>query len=222
VIRRSADEEIFGLDESDGSLHVEQLRDAQGFLSFVQNRAASDAPVREDYVVNRLDVIFATFPEFQPRTTAFVPRPWATAADYMFDCGGAPCKWGSPTAQFYYCCSAQTGGTNLDGPSGASAAMAAWNAVAGAGIHYTLTGADPSPSPVPNGLCCGNNAADGKNDIIFNNPHHIVTGSAVAVGGITDAIGPSGGFYSTLEVDVETGDSSNIPSFVDQALYTQL
>ena len=38
-------EEIFGLDEADGSLHVEQLRAAPEFLSFVENRAASDGPV---------------------------------------------------------------------------------------------------------------------------------------------------------------------------------
>jgi hypothetical protein len=222
LIRRSTDEDIFGLDESDGSLHVEQLRAAPGFVSFVRSRVASDAPAREDYFVKRSDVIFATFPEFQPKATAFVPRARATALDYMFDCGGAPCKWSNKTQPFYYCCSAQTGGTNLDGPGGAAGAMAAWNSVSGAGIHYTLTGPDPSPSPVPNGLSGGNNAADGKNDIIFNNLHGIVTGSAVAVGGITNATGPSGGFFTTLEVDVETGNSSNIPSFVDQALYTQL
>ncbi len=219
LIRRSPDDEIFGLDESDGSLHVEQLRGAPEFESFVRSRAASDAPAREDYFVKRSEVIFATFPEFQRKVTVFVPRPLA-ATDYMFDCGGAPCKWPGPTASFYYCCTAQTGGTSLDGPSGVSGAMAAWNSVSGAGIHYTLTGSDPSPSPVPNGLA---GAADGKNDVIFNNPHGIVTGSAVAVGGITNATGPpSGGFFSTTEVDVETGNSSNIPSFVDQALYTQL
>jgi hypothetical protein len=217
LIRRSADEEIFGLDESDGSLHIEQLRAAPEFVSFVQNRVASDAPAREDYFVKPSGVIFATFPEF--RLTAFVPRILATATDYLFDCGGHPCKWPSPTAPFYHCCSAQTGGTNLDGPSGVAAAMAAWNSVSGAGIHYTLTGSDPSPSPVPNGL---SGAPDGKNDILFNNPHGIVTGSAVAIGGISNATGPSGGFFNTSEVDVETGSSSNIPSFVDQALYTQL
>jgi hypothetical protein len=216
LVRRSADEEIFGLDETDGSLHVEELRAAPEFLSFVQSRVSSDAPAREDYVVKRLDVILATFPEFRP---AFVPRALATATDYMLDCGGFPCKWPSPTAPFYYCCSTQAGGTNLDGPSGISAAMAAWDGVSGAGIHYTLTGSDPSPSPVPHGL---GGSPDGKNDIIFNNPHGIVTGSAVAVGGISSATGPSGGFFNTTEVDVETGNASNIPSFVDQALYTQL
>src|SRR4051812_29679495 len=117
LIRRSADEEIFGLDERDGSLHVEELRAAAEFVSFVKSRAASNAPAREDYFVERSEVIFATFPEFQPRATAFVPRTTATATDYMFDCGGFPCKWSSPTASFSYCCSAQTGGTNLDGPS---------------------------------------------------------------------------------------------------------
>lgn len=219
LIRRTADEEIFGLDESDGSLHVEQLRGAPEFVSFVQSRAASDAPARQDYFVKRSEVILAVFPEFQPKAAAFVPRPLATATDYLFDCGGFPCKWSAPSAGLYHCCSAQTGGTNLDGPSGVAAAMAAWNSVSGAGIHYTLTGADPNPNPVPNGL---GGAPDGKNDIIFNNPHGIVTGSAVAIGGISNAVGPSGGFFTTIEVDVETGSSSNIPSFVDQALYTQI
>ncbi|MEA2339003.1 MAG: hypothetical protein QOE82_3010, partial [Thermoanaerobaculia bacterium] len=217
LIRRTADEEIFGLDEADGSPHVEQLRDAPAFESFVQNRVDSEAPAREDYFVKRSDVIFAKFPEFQPKASAFVPRAEATAADYLFDCGGFPCKWPAPTASFYHCCSAQTGGTSLDGPGAGAGGMAAWNAVAGANIHYTLTGADPNPSPTPNGL---GGAPDSKNDIIFNNPHGVVTGGAVAVGGISKATGPSGCCYNTVEVDVETG--SNLPSFVDQSLYTQL
>jgi hypothetical protein len=218
LIRRSPDDEIFGLDESDGSLHVEQLRGAPEFVSFVQSRAASDAPVREDYFVKRSEVIFASFPEFQPKLTAFVPRALATATDYMLDCGGRPCKWPSPSAPFYHCCSAQTGGTGLDGPSGSSNAMAAWNSVSGAGIHYTLTGPDPSPSPIPNGL---GGAPDHKNDIIFNNPHGVVTGGAVAVGGISAASSSqSAPYFDTEEVDVETGN--NLPSFVNQALYTQI
>jgi hypothetical protein len=218
LIRRTTDEAIFGLDESDGSPHVEQLRGAPEFVSFVRNRIASEAPAREDYFVKPSEVIFATFPEFQPKATAFVPRAQATAFDYLFDCGGKPCKWPSPTASFFHCCTAQTGGTGLDGAGGSSGAMAAWNSVAGAGIHYTLTGADPAPNPVPNGL--GGNP-DGKNDIIFNNPHGVVTGGAVAVGGISNAnFSGSGSFYTTTEVDVETG--GNLPSFVDQALYTQL
>lgn len=219
LIRRTADEEIFGLDESDGSPHIEQLRDGPEFVSFVQSRVTSDAPAREDYFVKRSDVIFATFPEFKPRMTAFVPRVQFVAADYLFDCGGKPCKWPSPTASFYHCCTAQTGGTSLDGPSGGAGGMAIWSSVSGAGIHYTMTGPDPSPSPVPNGLGAG--GPDQKNDILFNNPHGVVTGGAVAVGGITNAtFSGSGSFYNTTEVDVETG--SNLPSFVDQALYTQI
>src|SRR4051794_27448576 len=133
LIRRSADEEIFGLDEADGSLHVEQLRAAPEFLSFVQSRVASDAPVREDYFIKRGDVVLSTFPEFQPRAAALVPHVLFTANDYMVDCGGRPCKWPTPIASFFHCCSAQTGGTGLDGPSASSSAMSAWASVTGAG-----------------------------------------------------------------------------------------
>jgi hypothetical protein len=217
VTRGGTDEEIFGLNESDGSLHVEGLRGGPEFLSFVQSRIASEAPAREDYFVKPWEVIFATFPEFRPRGMALV-RIEATAVDYMLDCGGKPCKWPSASQSFYHCCSTQTGGMGLDGPSAAAAGMAAWNSVAGAGVHYTLTGPDPVQNPVPNGM--GSGGADQKNDIIFNNPHGVVPSGAVAFGGITNAnFTSSGAFYDTTEVDVET--ASNLPSFVDQALFTQ-
>jgi hypothetical protein len=224
LTRGGTDEDIFGLDESDGSLHVELLRGGPEFLSFVASRVDSEAPARESYFVRRSEVVFAKFPEFAPHATAFVPHALTTRPDYMLDCGGSPCRWPNPTAPFYHCCNAQTGGTGLDGPSASSAAMAAWNSVSGAGIHYTLTGADPNPNPVPHGL---DGTPDSKNDIIFNDRHGVVAshGGAAAVGGITNASGPTplgDGFtyFNTSEVDVET--ANNLPSFVDQNLLIQL
>jgi len=219
LTRGGTDDEIFGLDESGGSPHVEQLRGAPEFLSFVQNRVASEAPAREDYFVDQSDVIFAPFPEFRPRTTAFIPRVESTRYDYMLDCGGGtPCRWLSPSAAFVHCCSAQTGGTGLDGPSGASGGMAAWNA-AGAGVAYSLTGQDLSATG-------GLSTSDGKNGILFNDPQNIIPPGAVAVGGISNAsgtysnLGDGMPYFKTVEVDVVTG--KNVPSFVGQSLYIQL
>ncbi len=221
LIRGSTDEKIFGLDENDGSLHVEKLRGGPEFLSFVETSTRSDAPASERYFVNPSDVVFAAFPEFSPRVSRFIPNAESTRPDYLM---AGNYRWQSPSASFFYCCNAQTGGTSLDGPSASSGAMAAWNSVAGAGISYSLSGSDPSSPAVPNGLSGG---PDGKNDIIFNDRHGIIGGSgAVAVGGISNTNGSysnlgDGFTYSrTIEVDVETGN--NLPSFVDQSLYTQL
>jgi hypothetical protein len=220
LTRGSTDERIFGLDENDGSLHVEKLRGGPEFLSFVETSTRSDAPASETYFINPSDVVFATFPEFRPRVSRFVPLAQSTRPDYLM---AGNFRWQSPSAPFFYCCNAQTGGTSLDGPSASSAAMAAWNSVSGAGISYSLSGSDPSSPTVPNGLSGG---PDGKNDIIFNDRHGIIGGSgAVAVGGISNTNGSyvlSDGFTynKTIEVDVETGN--NLPSFVDQSLYTQL
>jgi hypothetical protein len=221
LTRGGTDEEIFGLDESDGSPHIEQLCDGPAFLSFVESRTGAEAPSSEAYSVKRSDVVFATFPEFRPRATRFVPIALSTRPDYLL---AGNFRWSSPTAAFLYCCSAQTGGTSLDGPSASSGAMAAWNSVSGTGIHYTLTGPESNQNQVPNGLSGG---ADGKNDIIFNDRHGIIGNSgAVAVGGIShfsgtyNNLGDNITYNNTDEVDVETGN--NLPGFVDQSLYTQL
>ena len=215
LTRGANDEEIYGLDESDGSLHVERLRGGPEFVTFVAARVESDAPARESYFVNRSDVVFATFPEFVPRASAFVPHTLATRPDYLLSCGSFPCRWQSPAASFVHCCSAQLGGTGLDGPSASSAAMGSWNS-AGAGISYSLTGQDLSAN---HGF-----QSDGKKGILFNDPNNEVSGG-VAVGGITLTNGQyqlSDGFtyFRTSEVDVVVG--RNLPSFVDQPLFIQL
>jgi hypothetical protein len=219
--RGSTDEEIFGLDESNGALHVEPLRSGPEFLSFIESRAIADAPSRETYFVNPSDVVFGTFPEFRPHAEKFVTHALSTRPDYLLS---GNFRWHSPSASFLYCCNAQTGGTGLDGPSASSGAMAAWNSVSGAGIGYTLTGPEANQNQVPNGLGGG---PDGKNDIIFNDRHGIIGNSgAAAVGGISNTsgsynnLGDGFSYFATSEVDVETGN--NLPSFVDQNLFTQL
>src|SRR5258706_16279928 len=101
-------------------------------------------------------------------------------------------RWPDPVASFLHRCNAQIGGAGRDGPRASSAAMAVWNSVSGAGIHYTLTGPEANQNQVPNGL--SNAGPDGKNDIIFNDRHGIIGGGAVAIGGISN----TGGSYSNL------------------------
>jgi len=227
LARGEPEEKIFGLDEADGSLHVEKLRGGPEFLLFVESRITSDAPARETYFVNPSDVVLATFPEFRPRAERFIPIAQSTRPSYLL---AGNYRWREtppgigPVASFLHCCGAQTGGTGLDGPSASSAAMAVWNSVSGAGINYTLTGPEANQNQVPNGL--SNAGPDGKNDIIFNDRHGIIGGGAVAIGGISNNgpsysnLGDGFTYFATTEVDVETG--SNLPSFVDQSLYVQL
>jgi hypothetical protein len=224
IARGGADDELFGVNEDDGSAHVEKLRDALGFLAFIAARASADAPTSESYFVNRADVAFATFPEFKPRVTSFVPRTLATRPDYLSP-GNYRWRTGA-VAQFKYCCGTQHGGTGLDGASEASSAMAVWNGT-GVGISYSLTGVDTRPPAQQEGLSNQNGVGDGFNDILLNDPHHIIGSSGVAaVGGISAAtccysdLGDGNTYFATAEVDVETGD--NLPSFVDAALFTQL
>jgi hypothetical protein len=223
LARGEPEEKIFGLNESDGSLHVEKLRGRPEFLSFIEIRIDSEAPALETYFVNPSDVVLATFPEFRPHAQRFIPIAQSTRPSYLLS---GNYRWqNGPTAAFLHCCNAQTGGTGLDGPSAFSAAMSAWNGVSGAGIHYTLTGPEPNQSQVPGGLM--DNGSDGKNDIIFNDRHGLIGGGgAVAIGGISNVsgsysnLGDSVTYFATSEVDVETG--SNLPSFINQSLYTQL
>jgi len=221
LTRGEPEERIFGLDEADGSPHVEKLRGGPEFLSFVESRISSEAPARETYFVNPSDVVLATFPEFRPRAERFIPKAQSTRPSYLL---AGNYRWPSPSAPFLHCCNAQTGGTGLDGPSASSSAMAVWNSVSGAGINYTLTGPEANQNQVPNGL--SNAGSDGKNDIIFNDRHGIVGGGAVAIGGISNNgppysnLGDGFTYFATTEVDIETG--ANLPSFVDQSLYIQI
>ncbi|MEA2163352.1 MAG: large repetitive protein [Thermoanaerobaculia bacterium] len=216
LLTRGMGDGIFGLDESDGALHTETLRDANVFVSFVKSSVISEAPARADYFVKPSDVIFGTFPEFQPHTSAFVPHIETTRPDYL---SSGNFRWqNGGGASFVHCCSAQTGGTGLDGPSAASGAMAAWNG-AGAGVSYSLSGQDLTANK---GF-----TSDGKNGILFNDPNNEVgTSGAVAIGGISNAsvsysnLGDGFSYVNTTEVEVVTG--KNLPSFVGQSLFTQL
>jgi hypothetical protein len=223
VTRGGTDDEIFGLDEIGGSVHVERLRDAAVFLSFVAVRAGAGGPANDSYFVEPQDVLFGSFPEFKPRASAFVPRTLAIRPDYL---SPGNYRWPSgAVASFKYCCGTQHGGTGLNGPSEASAAMSAWNG-AGAGISYSLGGVDTRPVAQQEGLSKSDGVGDGVNDILMNDPHHLIgSGGVVAIGGISSAgccysIGDGQTYRATTEVDVETAD--NLPSSVDSALFTQL
>src|SRR5258706_1253743 len=120
LTRGGTDEKIFGLDENDGSMHVERLRGGPEFLSFVEMRTRSEAPSLETYFVDTSEVVLVTFPEFRPRVSRFVPLPQSTRPDYLL---AGNYRWHSPSASFLYCCSSQTGGSGLDGPGASSSAM---------------------------------------------------------------------------------------------------
>jgi hypothetical protein len=212
LTRGSTNDEVFGFEESDWSPHVERLRSATEFMNFVETVAKADGPAREDYLLDRSSVVLATFPEFGPRATRFIPIAESTRPDYML---AGNYRWPSPSATFVYCC-APTFEPGFNGPSDISSAMSNWNG-ASAGVNYTLGAVDNSANK-------GFTASDCKNAVLFNDPNNEITGAA-AIGGIsttgttcTPPPGqPSGPFtYSlpdgitynkTLEVDVVVGKS---------------
>jgi hypothetical protein len=223
LTRGGTEDDLYGFEESDGSQHVEPLRAADEFLSFVATTVKSDGPAQQNYTVDRSSVLFATFPEFTFRAERFIPVGLATRADYLSD---GNFRWESPTASFVYCCdpNLQPG---FSGPSDASSAMANWNS-AGAGVNYTLGGVDNTADK-------GFTAHDCKNTVLFNDPNNEITGAA-AIGGIsatgsncvpppgqvggpfTYTLGDGVTYNKTLEVDVVVGKngtfSTNEATFI--------
>jgi hypothetical protein len=205
----AAGEGIFGWDESTSTPHVEQLRDAESFRTFVGTVVADPgAPAREDYVVDRNAVVLATFPQFVPKPDSF--NALFTRPDYLLN---GNFRWQTPTAAFDYCCSPFTVPGGLDGPTAISNATANWTG-AGAGINY-------SRGSVNSGATAGFTHSDGINAVLFNDPNNEVPNGVAAIGGITKGVGTymlADGFtyFNTVEVDVVVGKSfsTNQATFV--------
>jgi hypothetical protein len=209
VTRGDVDEGLFGFDEGSWAPHVERLRGGPEFLNFVEAVSQTDSAIaRSDYFLDRSQVIFASFPEFRPRSTAFVPRSLATRPDYLFS---GNYRWNGPTVTFDYCCASKGLQPGLDGPGAVSAGTGNWTG-AGANIHYTVGSNNESAT---GGLAMlGRGFSDNISAVLFNDPFNDyaadnVPAGVVGIGGISKAGSPTqfisgdSNFYSaTTEGDV--------------------
>jgi Dual-action HEIGH metallo-peptidase. len=198
ILTRGGSDEIFGWDEMTNASHVETLRDAIGFQTFIRTvMASADAPARADYFVDRGAVVLQSQLSFTPKPLAGFTRP-----DYLMT---GNVRWQSPTANFDYCCSPFTVPGGLDGPGGIAAGTGNWTG-AGAGVHYGVGAANPAAT---HGLV----SADGVNAVLFNDPSDQVPAGVAAIGGISNAtgtyntLGDGFTYFNTVEVDVVVGKS---------------
>jgi hypothetical protein len=210
LFTRGGAEAIFGWDETTGAAHVEQLRDAVAFDTFVRTIAGNpESPARADYVVRPADVILQSFPQFAPKPADV--HALYSRTDYMLT--PSYFRWQTPTATFAYCCSPYTVPGGLDGPGAISSGTANWTG-AGAGINYTRG----SPNAAANK---GFTQADGINAVLFNDPNNEIPAGVAAIGGISSGsccymLSDGVSYYTTNEVDVVVGKSfsTNQPTFV--------
>jgi hypothetical protein len=215
---RGADESIFGLDARDGSEYVDHFRSADSFENFVRTLAVNpEAPARDDYIVDRSEVLLASTPTLQPQRK-LVPIPNFTLPDYLLT---GNFRWqNGGTATWHYCCAGQyptTGGVNA--ASAATSGAQGWNGQGS--INYTM-GAENTKTG-------GLNVPDGSNVILFNDPNNELgcCPGAVAIGGISATSGSymlSDGltYNNTVEGDVVVNKNSNLPGFLSQSLLIAL
>jgi len=217
-LSRGGDESIFGLDAGDGSPYVDRFRDATGFETFVQALVANpSAPARDNYFVDRAEVLLASAPALQVQRK-LVPAPNFTRQDYLMT---GNFRWqNGGVATWHYCCMGQYPTANgMNGPSAATSAAQGWNGQGS--INYTM-GAENTKTG-------GLDTADGSNVILFNDPNNELGSfpGAVAIGGISAASGSymlSDGltYNNTVEGDVVVNKNSNLPGFLSQGLLISL
>jgi len=220
--RGNNDDEIFGFDEVDGAPHVEGIRDASGFITFVRAILANDtAPVRADYLVDRNDVFIGSFPEFRPAAASLKPAANFIRTDYLWNYPGYYRWQNGGKFTFVYngsqsCCTASTA---------FSAALNNWN---GQGTSVVLTngGLDTGAT---GGLVGLNGAhADGKNCVLFGDTQYLQNTfgtSNASVGGISAEgptyTGPDGlTYHDPTEVDVVIGASVSTDATTFRGLVT--
>lgn len=208
LTRGDVSEGLFGFDEGSWAPHVESLRGGPEFVKFVDTVLGSDSAIaRSDYFLDRSQVIFESFPEFRPRTTAFVPHALSTRPAYLFS---GNYRWNGPTVTFSYCCVSKGLQPGLDGPGAVAAGTSNWTG-AGANIHYTVGGNNESATGGLPDL--GRGFSDTISAVLFNDPFDDYAASnvpagVVGIGGISKVsgtynnLGDSVSYIQTTEGDV--------------------
>ncbi|MFP5246704.1 MAG: hypothetical protein ACLGH0_08415, partial [Thermoanaerobaculia bacterium] len=188
-------EEINGFDPNLDT-HVERPRDAQRFLAYIRGLVAQKMDPAPTYFVGSSgssafpcssDIARGTRGTEEPRGTDLGP----TRNSYLFE---GSFRWQTPSATFVL---SGSPGNALDINAAANRGVAEWNAT-DSSIHYVLTGRNDSATG-------GLTAADGRNAILFGDPHDEIPASVVARGGAWGAEEYTFGgetFVSILEADV--------------------
>jgi hypothetical protein len=180
--------EVTGFDQN-LETHVEQARDAAGFIEYIRGIVAHN-----------------TARNIDPEPRYFVARPApqrtvateATRGSYMLTSDARPFRWSPPSASFV-----KSGApVGVDGDVSVALAFEQWNGTE-SDIHYVDGGFDHT-------ALGGVNQADKKNAILFNDPKGVVGSGIAGVGGITSGGNPYSVdgeiFWNMFEVDVVMND----------------
>ncbi|MFL6245103.1 MAG: hypothetical protein ACJ74H_03690 [Thermoanaerobaculia bacterium] len=181
--------------------HVEQTRDAIGFVAYIRGIVAQGIDPEPHYFVDAPS---------SERTIAAA----ATRGSYMLTAEGQPFRWSTPTATFV------KSGTPVgaDGNASVALAFAQWNGTE-SNIHYVDGGVDPLAQG-------GLDIVDGRNTILFNDPKGVVGSNIAGLGGIT-----AGGaayeldgelFWDMFEVDVVMNDGFFAQNCYDTVLVHEI
>lgn len=167
--------------------HVEQARDAAGFLEYIRGIVAQRISPEPRYFVPNANARWELESEWEIATEA-------TRGSYLLSDEGKPFRWSTPSTSLV------KSGTPV-GPNGnASVALAIsqWNGTA-SNITYSDGGED-------NTAVAGFTAPDGKDTVLFNDPNGEVRSGVAGIGGITSGGSPytldGESFWDMFEVDV--------------------
>ena len=187
--------------------HVEQARDAAGFLAYIRGIVAQRIDPEPRYFVAHANAR-RQLPE--ERTIASE----ATRGSYLLTSEGRPFRWDAPGASFV------KAGTPVgpDGNVSMALAFEQWNGT-DSDIHYVDAGFDP--------LALGGlDNADGKNTVLFNDPLNAVASHIAGIGGITSGGAPYAVdgevFWNMFEVDVVMNDGFFPQSCYDTVLVHEI
>lgn len=204
--------EIEGFDQNLES-HVEQARDASGFLAYIRGIVAQRIDPEPRYFVDVADDKAEA--RFRPQSEWNIQTE-ATRGSYLMTASGRAFRWSNPSATFVK--SGTAAGAN--GDSAVALALAQWNATA-SDIDYVDGGQDNTAV----GGISDVDTSDGRNAILFNDPNNQVS-SALGIGGITAGGNPYslGGenFWDMIEVDVVINNITLAQNCLDTVMTHEL
>jgi hypothetical protein len=188
--------------------HVEQARDAAGFLSYIRGIVAQRIDPEPHYFVP------AANPRWEPASEWSVASE-ASRGSYLLTSDGIGFRW-SPAATATFVKSGTPVGP--DGNVSVALAFAQWNATESS-IDYRDGGQD-------NLAVGGLDFTDHKNGILFNDPQGAVGSGIAGIGGITAGGNPytvdNETFWNMFEVDVVMNDGSFAQSCYDTVMVHEI
>jgi hypothetical protein len=192
--------------------HIEQARDAKGFLAYIRGIVAQRIAPEPRYFVAGVDA--------HAMSDAAIATEASRGSYLMTDPDSDRAfRWSTPTATFVKAGAA----VGANGHASVTLAFSQWDGTNSA-IDYRDGGQDNTAT---GGIANNVDTSDGKNAILFNDPNGQITSTAVAgVGGITVGGNPYslGGedFWDMVEVDVVMNDVALGQSCYDTVMTHEL